>query len=274
MRADHVAVVRGEDDDRVAREAGFVERPQKFSEAVIERGAVRVVAGERSARGQRVRGRDVGTELDFFCGIVFAVAGGRGLVGIMRRAPSELEEERLRGSHLRAVADKVLCIARLGLGVVALPHELLRAVGVVGRLVIGVGAFERLPIVEALPALRGNVVGAAVAIDVPLADHAGGVAGGLEFLRKRDCLRVEGHVVEEKPVRLRSLAGEERGAHGSAHRHAGHRLREVNALALEAIKVRRAHIGIARVAERLRAPLVGDDEEEVGRRLRRRRGGQ
>ena len=261
----HVAMIRGEDDDGVGRQAGFVERAQQIGEAIIQRRAVRVVAREILAGPGLRRGGHVGRQFDFLGRIQRAVFRRGGLIRIMRRPPREPEEEGLL--RLRVVAQIRLGVAGLRDGVVAFPLQFFRAVRVVGRVVVGVRAFENLPVIEALPALaRDERRAAAVPVDVPLADAARVVASGLENLWQRHGIRAERHVVQKNAVRLRPLPREQRGARGGTHRHARDSLGEVHGCALEAIQVRRVDVRIAREAEGLRPPLVGDDEEDVGSR--------
>src|SRR5262249_9650989 len=151
-----------------------------FADAIIERGAVCVIAGEVLARGVlRVR-RDVAAEDHFFRRIHGAIVIRRGAVRVVRRAPGEPEEEGVAG--LRVVLDVGLRIVGLGDGVVAVPFFAFGAVGVIERGVVGVGALANFPVVEALPALGWDVARAAMAVHVPFADAAGVVAGGFEFL--------------------------------------------------------------------------------------------
>ncbi len=125
------------------------------------------------------------------------------------------------------------------------------------------GAFENLPVIETLPPLARNEVRPAAPVHVPLADAAGVVAVRLQLLGEGDGVGVQLNIIEENPVRLRALAGEHRRAHRRTHGHARDGLGEVDALALEAVEVRRLHIRIGCVAERLRAPLIGDDQQDV-----------
>src|SRR6185369_3285274 len=104
-------------------------------------------------------------------------------------------------------------------------------------------------------------------IDVPFADAARVIAGSLENFRQCHGIGAQRHIVKEDAMGLRTLAREQRCARRRADRHARHGLGKIHALSLEAINLRRLDIRIACEAERLRAPLVGDDKEDI--RLRR-----
>src|SRR3954451_7214877 len=102
---------------------------------------------------------------------------------------------------------------------------------------------------------------------MPLADATSVVAGSFQDFRKSNRIRAERNIVQENPVCLRTLTGQQRCSRGRTHRHSSNGLGEVDALALERIEMRRLYIRVPRVPERLRAPLIGDDEEDVGGRL-------
>ena len=70
---------------------------------------------------------------------------------------------------LRVAAKERLCVVCLRPSIVSIPCELRVGVtGIVEGLVVVVGALQRFPVLESLPALRWNIVAAAVAIYVPL----------------------------------------------------------------------------------------------------------
>ena len=198
-----------------------------------------------------------------------AVFFRRSEVGIMRRPPREPEQERLRA--LRPRAEKGARIARLVERVVAGPVEFFRRVAVENRVGVVVRAFEHLPVVEALAALRRDEGRAAMPVDVPFANRRRVVARGLEHFRQRDRGGIERHVIEKNAVCERALAGEQRGARGRADGHPCDGVNAAHALAREAVEVRRPHVRIAGKTERLRAPLVGEHDDDI-RRLRAGRG--
>src|SRR5262245_45127291 len=110
-----------------------------------------VVAGQFLARaGLRLR-RNVRVQSNFFWCVHGAIPRRGGFVGIVRRAPSQPEQKRLGGVGARL--QVLLRVTRLGNGIVTLPLQLLRPVGVVEGIVVSVRAFQNLPVVEALPAL-------------------------------------------------------------------------------------------------------------------------
>ena len=53
LRAQHVPVIGGEDQQRVLRQPGFLQRAAQFAKAIIQSRAVRVIAGEDLARVRR-----------------------------------------------------------------------------------------------------------------------------------------------------------------------------------------------------------------------------
>ncbi len=113
---------------------------------------------------------------------------------------------------------------------------------------------------------------------VPLADDAGGVAARLQQLGERDLLGRQSRrrigaedagrfraVAAEHAVAHRQPAGEQRGPAGRAHRLDVER-RPLLALCGHAIEPRRADGGRAEGAEVAVAEVVGEDDDEVGRR--------
>ena len=110
--------------------------------------------------------------------------------------------------------------------------------------------------------------------DVGLADHSGGVAGGLEDRRQQDLPLVDvGEVVLLVAVLGdpdRIAAGEQRGARRAAHR-LRVEAREPHALVRHAVDARRLEVGGPEHPEVAVALVVGEHEDEVrpGRRLLR-----
>ena len=112
----------------------------------------------------------------------------------------------------RRFAQVRLGVAGLGQGVVALPDELLvRVAGIVRGMIVVVGAFEHLPVLEALLPFGRDIAGAAAAIDVPLADIGRVVAARAESLCEACSVLAQLYVVDEDAVREGVLTGQERG---------------------------------------------------------------
>ena len=101
------------------------------------------------------------------------------LIRVVRRAPRKHQQKRLPAGRVSPqVLDRV---RRLRLCVVAVPLSLRRIVVlVIERPVIVVRTFQGLEVLEPLTPLGRDVRRAAVAVEVPLADVAGDVAGRLE----------------------------------------------------------------------------------------------
>ena len=102
---------------------------------------------------------------------------------------------------------------------------------------------------------------------MPLADHTSLIPGSVERFRERDGIGVELYVVEENSVGQRTLAGQQRSTRGRTDRKSGDGVDEASAFSGKAVEVRRAHVRIAGEAERLRAPLVSENDEDVGFRV-------
>ena len=109
------------------------------------------------------------------------------------------------------------------------------------------------------PAVKARGVGA----EVPLADHAGVIAAGLQVLGHVVARAIEA-VEHRHAVEVRILPGEQRGAAGRADGIGDKRIREPHAFLGEPVDVRRlVHLraiggdGVLRV-------VVGEDEEDVG----------
>ena len=175
--------------------------------------------------------------------------------------PSQEQEERPGRSGM--LAQVSLCILGLSNRIVAFPPQFFPPVGVVKGPVVIVRAFERLPVLEALPAFTGNEGRTPVPIQVPLADVAGIVPRPAQHLGQRQRVGVQGHVVHEDPGGEGPLASQQGGPRGAAHRHAREGVDEADALACQTVEVRRLYIRISGEAERLRPPLVRQDEEDV-----------
>ena len=94
------------------------------------------------------------------------------------------------------------------------------------------------------------------------------VAGTLQNFWQCNGVRVERHLVEKNTVRKRTLSRQNGGASGRADGHARDGVDKAHALARESVEVRRPHIWIARKTEGLRAPLVGEHDDDIRRRIR------
>lgn len=127
-----------------------------------------------------------------------------------------------------------------------------RAVGIVETLAFG-GGNEALP-----PA----------AVQVPLADVGGVVAGAFELLADGWGVGGQVRVVEKEAVRQRVLPRQQTGPVGRADRTARDGVGEVDASSDQCVEVGRFDIGIAGVAGGLGAPLVGEYEHQIGSRRR------
>ena len=110
--------------------------------------------------------------------------------------------------------------------------------------------------------------------EVPLAEDARGVAGGLEHLRERRGLQREPLALEDRvsdAVLELVAAGEERAARGRA-RGADVEVREAHALGVETVHVRGLEHGVAVGGDVAVALVVGEEEDDV-RALAGERGG-
>ena len=128
-----------------------------------------------------------------------------------------------------------------------------------------VGGVVAHPVVEAAAALGGHVVIAVVgAVEVPLADVGGVVAGGIEGVGHRGQLWGQ-----RTPVRhYAALVGIASGQQGAAKRRAprcpGHGAVEAHALARQVVDVGREHVAVAAVTGGVDAVLVAEDPHHVG----------
>ena len=126
-----------------------------------------------------------------------------------------------------------------------------------------VRAFERFPIIETLPALARNEIRATVSVEVPFADAAGVVARGLEDLGKSRGVGMEWNIVEKHAVRQRALAGEQRCPSRQANGKTRDRIDEMDAFPSKPVEVGCLDVRIAGKADRLRAPLIGEHDDDV-----------
>ena len=123
--------------------------------------------------------------------------------------------------------------------------------------------FQRLPVIEAETPVGRDGVGAAVVVDVPLADVGGLVAGGFERFGGARSARVERDVVHNEAVRQRRLPSEKACAGGRADRDAGDCMFELDAFVGERVQMRRFDLGVSVEAGRMGAPLVCKQDKDV-----------
>src|SRR5205809_2449466 len=96
----------------------------------------------------------------------------------MRRAPRKKQQKRLL--RPRAAAEVITSVACLGDGVVTGPLQFIRSVGIVERVRVIVGAFERFPVVEALTPFVRDKGRSPVSVQMPLANVTRVIALQLE----------------------------------------------------------------------------------------------
>lgn len=110
-----------------------------------------------------------------------------------------------------------------------------------------------------------EAVALAAGEEVELADHLGLIAGTGE-LGGEGAANLPGDVAlhAEHAVDLGGLAGEDGAAGGDAGGALGVRAAEVGAGGTEVVQVRGGEDGVALDAETVAAPLVGEDQEQVG----------
>ena len=181
-------MIRGEHEDRVALDLQLPECLPELADALVQRRAVGVVAGQLSPGHLGPFGWNIGPQADLI-GPVHRAEPLRGrLIRVVRRAPRKHQQERpLAACVPPQVFDRV---RRLRLRVVALPLSLRRVVVLVEvRLVVVVRAFQGLEVLEPLAPFGWDVRRAAVAVEVPLADVAGTVASRRKNLGNRHLCR-------------------------------------------------------------------------------------
>ena len=257
LRSQHVAVVGGVDEDGVLAQAGRVDGGDDAGKLLVQRGDVGAIPCEVVA--DRIRA--VRRNLDVRCGIAVQVLLRQVAVGVVRRPPGENQRERDIRRPRRNVVD-----GHVGLrnGVVAVPPQPFRRVPIVEGPQVVVGAVGGSPEAEPLAArARRRERAPTVAVQVPLADVRGVVAGVAEDGAEGRPVGGKPHVVEEHAVGERILAGEHRGAPRGTDGNAGDRRVEHHPLRRQAVH-RRGLDGGSLVACRTRAVLVGEDEDDVG----------
>ena len=131
-------------------------------------------------------------------------------------------------------------------------------------------AFAHLPIVEAEPGRFGDVsetplgLSFGAAVDVPLADVTGRVTRLPETAAQRRARRLQLDIVHHQAMARGILAGHQRAPIRAAHREAGDGVDEVKRLARQGVDDGRPGVGVAAVAEGLGAPLVDENEDDIG----------
>ena len=237
MRPEHVAVVRGDDDERVVPD-----RLEQPAELGIDRRDAREVVAQRLVPVRRE-------------------VAVRHLVGIVRRAVGHGEEERplvRLGQELQRQLG-----LRLGLVAARLHADGLLVARPVVRVDVVVRAVRGRPVAEAAPPLGGDPLVPRQAVEMPLADPARPVPGAREHVRERRDPRSQGEVVGHDVVLMRQQPRQQRGAAGPADRRVGERAADRDAALRERVEVRRAHGGAAEPALLGAPPLVREDKEEV-----------
>ena len=143
-----------------------------------------------------------------------------------------------------------------------------------GRLAIGtervvfvlvVGGFVAHPVVKAAAAPGRNVVIAVVgAVQVPLADVGGVVAGTGEGVGHRGQLGVQPAPVRHHPALVRVAPGQQRAAKRRTPGRPRHSAVEAHPLARQVVDVGCEHVAVAAVAGGVGAVLVAEDPHHVG----------
>ena len=256
-------MIRREDEDGVALDLQLSECSPELADALVQGRAVGVVAGQLPPGHVGLFGRNVRPQTDFL-GFIQCAESFRGrLIRVVRRAPRKHQQKRPPAGRVSPqVLDRV---RRLRLCVVAVPLSLRRIVVlVIERPVVVVRTFQGLEVLEPLAPLGRDVRRAAVAVEVPLADVAGAVASPGKDLGDRHLLAGQLHVVEEHAVRQRPAARHHRRPVRAADRTGRDGMGELDCLVRQPIEVRRLHVRIARVPQRVGTPLVGEHEQDVG----------
>ena len=267
VAAAHLAVVGEEDDIGVAVHPQVDQRLADAADVVVQVLYLAIVAGQFVARLvlHPGHGGDVAAQLDLrraqVPGAVRRI--GRRHVGPMRRLHRQHGEEGL-----------VLLPAAVDVAAQVLDQQVAERVGhVAGQaprplaagavhvvLVLVVGGLVADPVAEATaPPGRHVVVGIVGAVQVPLADVGGVVAGAVERSGHGGIGGRQPDAVGDHPGLVRIAAAEQRAAERRAPRRAGDRTVEAHALAPEVIEVGGGDVGIAAVAGGLGAVLVAED---------------
>ena len=197
----------------------------------------------------------------------------RGFERVVRGVEGEVEEEGFFGGGI--AADELDGFGGELVGVVAFARDDDRRLVVEGLFYVPKAGCADEGTPEFVEAVRARPVFLGVA-DMPFADEAAAVAGGLQGFWDGDRGVVEGEdgdVAAGVGARefghtdaMRVAAGQERGAGGRAHRRGGAVVRELHALLGEAVEVWRVDLR-AVMTEVSPAEIVGEDHDEVRRAL-------
>jgi hypothetical protein len=103
-----------------------------------------------------------------------------------------------------------------------------------------------------------------IALQVPLADHCGLVAGLLQHLGKRRLTAVETVAVAKKPVEMAVLAGQHHSAARAADRVRAETIAEEHSPRGDAVEIRRPVDPRSVAAHRVSRVVVGKNEENIG----------
>ena len=146
MRPEHIAVIGSDDEDRVLGQLARLKSIDDVAHAGIECCNVGIIAGQIAASRRLDVGRDVRPQFQVLR-LEPIAEGLRGrVVGIVRRAPGDDQQERL----LPMRKNVLLRSLRLGDGVVAFPVSFLIRVRVVGGMEVVVRALVGPPELETL----------------------------------------------------------------------------------------------------------------------------
>ena len=286
-------MVREEHHVGVAVDADLRQRLADAADVVVQILDHRVVAGEleAGARPDGRRRRHVGPQAEGGRVDARRAVGGVGgrHRGAVRRLHREDGEEWLVGgagvgrgqraarfgpapAAAHVAAQMVDEQVAQGVGLVAgQPLRRLAVAAVHVAVVLVVVVLVAHPVAKAAAPLRGHVVRAVVAaVQVPLADVRGVVAGGGERVRRGGELRRQRRRGADGAGLMRVAAGKQGGAKRRAPRRAGHRAVEAHTLPRQIVDVGREHVVVAAVAGGVGAVLVAEDPQHV----RRPRGAQ
>lgn len=160
--------------------------------------------------------------------------------------------------------DVRLRIGGLRENIVPIPQTLLGGVtGVVSRVVVIVRAFQRLEIVETQPPFRGNIVGPATPIDMPLANIGGVIAALFERIAQANGVAANGHIVDNNAMCERILSGQKAATPGATNRPASDSVGKVGTFSCELINIGGPDLMVARIAKSLHTPLVRQQEDNI-----------
>ena len=102
-----------------------------------------------------------------------------------------------------------------------------------------------------------------MSVNVPLANKGRLITRLMECLGHRNGFAIQADIVDKYAMCERIASGKQAGAKRRADRAGGNGRGEDNALAGQAIEVRRSRIGVPGIPQRLGPPLVGDENNDV-----------